>query len=49
MSNDEISINGNNIDSKEHAQVQKKLEQAVEKLKSNPDEFLKSLKPFTVE
>lgn len=46
MSKD-ISINSN-IEKKEYDKVSKELSKAVEKLQENPEEFLKTLKPFTL-
>lgn len=42
-----ININSN-IEKKEYDKVNNELSKAVEKLQENPEEFLKTLKPFTL-
>ena len=36
------------LSGKEHDKVQQNLEDAVQQLTENPDEFLKTLKPFII-
>lgn len=45
--NKDVNINSN-IGKKEYDKVNNELSKAVEKLQDNPEEFLKTLKPFTL-